>query len=188
MISGMHALHYTWSHREHKGDRKVFEFGDAINPVNIPFEYAALYSADCDYPCPPAQDRWDAAHKRWITFRGAKECSIIDYEPGTRDYQTPELVTGWLKDRDEDHEIKRPSWGYCDLSNAASFANAAGGYHFLWWIATLDGIRRSRQELSALLLDWGVPIRLTNPALIAANQWQNAGVYDASSCFDGWDG
>lgn len=163
----------------------MFEFGDAENPVNIPFDYAALYSADCDHPCPPAQDRWDAAHKRWITFRGAHECSILDYEPGTRDYQTPELVSGWLVQR-EQADAERSSWIYCDLSNAASAAEHADNHHFMWWLATLDGIRRSRQELSALLLEWGVPLRLTNPALIAGNQWADRTAYDQSSCFGSW--
>lgn len=170
----------------------MFEFGDSKNPVNIPFAYAALYSADCDFPCPPEQDRWDAAHKRWITFRGATECSIIDYEPGTRDYQTPELVAGWLEAREDkqqagDTHYEREPWIYCDFSNAASAAHAADNHHFLWWLATGDGIKRSRQELSALLLDWGVPLRLTNPALIVADQWKWVGnEYDESSCFGAW--
>jgi hypothetical protein len=161
----------------------VINFGDSIDPKHIPFDYAALYSRDCDYPCPPGDDRWNIAHTRWITFKGDVAASIIDFEPGTRAYQTPALLRNWLIHR-EGMDSERHAWIYCDLSNAQQAAMWARGEDWQWWLATLDGVIRSRAELSQLLIDHGVPPQYAGPAMIAANQWQkNDAGYDVSRCF-----
>jgi hypothetical protein len=156
-------------------------FGDSIDAQDIPYEYAALYSKDCSYPSQNA-DKFDPAHRRWYTFKGDPACSMIDFEPGTRDYQTPALLREWLTARLERDE-KREAWIYSDLSNAAKAAFWARGLPFRWNVATLDGIRRSRQELSALLIDWGVPSAQAHPYLIVANQFRNDGKFDTNALF-----
>jgi hypothetical protein len=161
----------------------MISFGDSIDPNLIPFDYAALYSADCDYPCPPEDaKRWDVEHKRWITFKGDANASILDYEPGTRAYQTPALVRNWLIHREASNS-KRRAWIYCDLTNASTAAHYARGEDWQWYIATLDGVRRSRAELSQLLLDYGVPPQYAVPSMVAANQWQKNAGYDSDTCF-----
>jgi hypothetical protein len=160
-------------------------FADAADAALIPttYQYAALYSPDCDHPTPPEQAaRWNYAHHRYYTFRGAPACSMIDFEPGTRDYQDPVLLRDWLTGRASMREA-REAWVYCDLSNAATAARWGRGLPFRWNVATLDGIHRSRAELSALLQDWGVPADQARIEWIAANQWKDFGPYDANICF-----
>lgn len=169
----------------------MFNFGDSKYPQNIPFEFAALYSADCDFPCPAdIAGHWDRGHKRWITFKGDPAASILDFEPGTRSYQDPELIRVWLEGRARNKSTRLP-WVYSDLSNAQKAAQWANGYHFMWWIPTLDGIQRSRQELAALLSDYGVPANYAQPALIAAQQIKTVygtsdAEFDMDICFGGW--
>ena len=174
----------------------MIQFGDSAAGAHaIPYDYAALYSADCDYPADKAEAalKYDKGHARWITFHGDPHSSILDFEPGTRAYQDPALVRTWLLDRATQPDMRR-SWLYCDLSNAAKAAHYARGHAFQWWLATLDGVRRSQRELSELLRHFGVPIEQSIPSLIAAHQWKTVknesalphlwpGDYDADICF-----
>lgn len=165
----------------------VIEFADAEDARNIPigYKFAALYGPDCDHPTAPEQAaRWDPPHRRYYTFRGDPVMSMLDFEPGTRDYQSPGLVREWLLGRQAAHRLhKREAWIYSDLSNAEQAAHAAHGLPFRWNIATLDGVKRSRDELSRLLVHWGVPAALALPELIAAQQWFGNGAFDANVCF-----
>jgi len=163
----------------------MITFGDAVNADHIPFDYAALYNQDCSYPCPTKQaNRWDISHRRWITFKGNPHASIIDFEPGTRDYQDPVLLRDWLKARARDRKT-RSAWIYSDLANAALAAHWARGMHFHWWIPTGDRVRRSQAELSALLKDHGVPASQAAPDLIAAHQMNGVTtLYDENVCWN----
>lgn len=165
----------------------MITFGDAADADYIPYSYAALYDADCAYPCPPQKAaRWDKAHTRWITQRGLWEASILDFEQLTRDFQDPALVGQWLADR-EDHHEGRPAWIYSDLSNAYAAATAAGDRAYMWWISTLDNTVRSRQELVQLLLEWNVPPAVATYDRIAAQQVMTRdNEYDYNICFAGW--
>jgi hypothetical protein len=164
----------------------MFTFGDAATAQNLVGKYdrVALYSADCDFPCPPdIADKWSVGNKRFITFKGDPTASIIDFEPGTRDYQTPDVLRSWLSERAK--RIQRHPWVYTDLSNAEEAAYWAGTFPFYWWITTLDNIQRSRAELASLLLDYGVGTVLARAELIAANQWRtpDGGLTDQNVCF-----
>jgi hypothetical protein len=162
----------------------MIQFADSSDISKIPagWQYAALYAADCAYPAGPGADRWTPGKRRWITQHGDKECSIIDYEPRTMDFQNPALLRGWLTDRLNMAHV-RHSWLYSDLDNAATAAEHARGLPFQWWIATLDNVRRSPGQLSDLLLAWGVPADQAHASLIAANQWSTTGGYDGSICY-----
>ena len=165
----------------------MITFGDAANPDNIPYQYAALYDYTCTYPATREQAaRWDKDHTRWITFAGDPEASVIDWEPGTRDYQTPALLTKWLDDRAHDH-AGRWSWIYSDLSNAADASKCARGFAYMWWVSTLDGVARSKAELVNLLRDYGVTVEDCPIIYVAAQQVTTIDDrYDHNVCFAGW--
>jgi len=163
----------------------MIEFGDAEDPTLLTgkYAYAALYSADCDHPCPPGvADNWTPDHRRWITFAGNPECSIIDYEKYTRDYSDPTLLRNWLTER-ANNKSMRHAWIYSDLSNTPQAAHWARGLPFQWWIATDDNIQRAPSHIVALMRAWGCPAAYAKTSLIAANQWQSTPTVDGSSCF-----
>lgn len=171
----------------------MITFGDSANAHLLidAYSHVALYSGDCDYPCPPeVAAHWDETQKRWITFRGNPDASIIDYEPLTRDYQDPALLRNWLEARNRMKSTRIP-WIYSDLDNAATAAFYARGLVFNWWVATLDGVRRTPAQLADLLVAWDVPEELAEPRLVAANQWRQlhiktpdaSGEADESVCF-----
>lgn len=162
----------------------LITFYDAAEAINIETErYVALYGADTDHPCPPEiANRFDGAHKRWITFAGNDTCSIIDFEKYTRDFADPAILRNWLRNRLEDKDT-REAWIYSDLSNAPLAAHWARGLPFQWWIATLDGVRRTQQQLSDLMIAWGTPSQYAHPYLIGANQWRNEITRDQSVAF-----
>lgn len=163
----------------------MISFGDAADPALLvaDYKYAALYSADCEYPCPPeVAKNWAPVNRRWITFAGDPECSIIDYEKYTQNYADPLLLRNWL-DMRASNKSSRHAWLYSDLSNTPQAAHWARGLPFQWWIATDDNIQRSPGELAALMLAWGCPAEYAKAELIAANQWHSTSAVDGSSCF-----
>ena len=167
----------------------MIQFGDAIDPNTIPYDYAALYSADCDHPAqdapPPGQNRWPASRRRWYTFAGNPACSMIDYEKFTRDYNDPSLLFGWLKMRAGRRPVgSHTSIVYCSRSLVASVVEIAKGQPHLWNIATLDGHQWSQDELAAdIAAHWGAVIA---PESIWANQWLDNGEYDTNNLFGDW--
>lgn len=167
----------------------MIEFGDSTIPPAIPFQYAALYAADADYPCPPGEDqRWNTDHKRWITFHGDTNSSTIDFEPGTAAYSDPQIVHNWLWNRKRSGKT-RHAWVYSDLSNAEYVARACTDITFYWWVATLDGAMRSTNELQNLLIHWGVPSYQVVGRVEAQQYGQGEnehGKFDKSICFSGW--
>lgn len=160
----------------------MIQFGDSAEHVEeIPFDHAALYAADCDYPCPPGPAaRFKPDDRRWITFTGLRSCSIADYEPGTEVYEDPARLTTWGKVR---RHLGRTPIVYCDLSNVSSAQNHLRGITVHWWLATLDGVQTTADALSLeLARDYGV---IVHPATIWANQWRK-GDYDTSDLFGDW--
>ena len=131
----------------------MITFGDAENAVDIPTQYAALYSRDCDHPCSPADARkWSPSHRRWISFTGETSCSIVDWEQLTKIYNDPTLLHHWIARR---ALMMRSAIIYSDRANVAKAITAIGHLqrHAWWWIATLDGVPQTAESLSAELRD-----------------------------------
>jgi hypothetical protein len=160
----------------------MITFGDSgPNPGSIPYDHAALYSADCDYPCPLGADRkWSANNTRWITFTGEPASSIADFEPGTEVYETPSRLRRWAVARQA--EKRGLAIVYSNLSDVKKAQDALGKVPHVWWLATLDGVQVTQDELSQRLkTDYGVTV-----AAIWGNQWQQGTDYDTSDCYGDW--
>lgn len=170
-----------------------FKFGDAAgaNAQYIPYEYAALYSADCDYPTPPeVAARWDRGHRRYFTFRGDPECSMVDFEKYVALFTDEVAYREWLTDRANSESLRR-AWVYSDLANAEKAARWALGLPFMWNVADWSGTPKSRQELRNLLLEWNVPSDQCEISQIAAQQYNDGQIgppvqYDSNICWAGW--
>jgi hypothetical protein len=167
-----------------KEEQTMITFGDSgPKPQDIPYDHAALYSDDCDYPCPPdVAAKWPPVNRRWITFTGMYHCSIADFEPGTKIYESPSLLRGWARAR-ERNQVGL-SIVYCDLSNVKKALDALGKVPRVWWLATLDGVQTTAEALSQRLKDdFGVTVPASQ---IYGNQWQAGATYDTSDCYGDW--
>ena len=157
--------------------------GDSEFAENITEPYAELYSADCDFPCPPSiAKRWDPAHRRWFTFHGDPEASMIDFEEHVQIYTDETELRKWLTAR-RDSGSRRASVIYSDLSNAAKAAHWARDLPFKWLVADWTGIK-TPFILAADLIRYGVPVDQAQHTDIAGQQY----AVDAKSCHDVWFG
>lgn len=163
-------------------------FGDAIDPARIPatISHAALYGADCDYPCPPEQAaRFAPADRRWITFTGERKSSIADFEPGTEVYHDVNRLRVWATVR-----AVRPALGlsliYSDLSDVWKAQKAVAGAPHMWWLATKDTGWLTAAELSQrLAAEFGVTV---HPSQIWGHQriLTSQPGWDESRTFGAW--
>jgi hypothetical protein len=161
-------------------------FGDAATASNIPFAYAALYAADCDYPCPAdVAARWPDSRKHWITFGGLRSCQLADFEPGTEVYEDPKRLYTWARVR---HAKKERFIVYCDLVTVAKAQQAledlSGDAY--WWLAwyTADGKPSTPDDISReLATNYGATV---DAGKVWAQQYASNDYYDSDSLFGSW--
>lgn len=170
------------------------QFFDAAIWRNLPSDADLTLYCDGEFAAPKdAAVTLRAKETRQITVTGDwRNASIVDYEKFNPVYNPPGL-RGFVRGRrsvDEDAIL------YFNESTAAEAISALRDFgngtllayrNLYYWIATLDGIERSAEELVTLLADkWDAPeINLSN---LWGNQFGQgpAGAYDISNRFLPW--
>lgn len=162
----------------------VPKMADSVDPAAIPRLFGqkpngiAAYR-DGSYAWPLSEiDRWPAHIS--ITTQGnpaaAHYARCIDVERGDA---TPEDVPGFIHERIDMGQIDATV--YCDRSTVGQVLQIVPDLSHRFWIATLDNIYRTAEQLSTeLLRDFGVVLA---PSRIWAVQWLHGTGYDQSAVF-----
>lgn len=154
---------------------------------------AALYN-DGQFRAPvDAPNRLGLKDWRWITVTGDwRKASIVDYEKFNPVYN-PAGLRGFVRGR---RSLQMDAIVYCNESTAAEAIAALRDFghgslleydKLFWWIATLDEIQRTPEELcQQLAADWDAP-EITIRRLWG-NQWGQVegGQVDISNRFLDW--
>jgi hypothetical protein len=146
------------------GTARLMEFYDAATWQNIPHGAAACLAVDGIYAAPAsAPADLGLTDHRWITVDGDyRNASIIDWEKGDPAFSDRKLRR-FVRGR---RAAGQRAIVYCDRADAreAWQALTEGDDVRLrdyaeWWISTLDGVKRTAEQLAAELRDaWGAPI------------------------------
>jgi hypothetical protein len=157
---------------------------DSVDPAAIPRKFAQKPNAvaayrDGQWAWPVAEiDRWPA--HIGITVLGqpaaANYARVIDVEHGDA---TVEEIPGFIGERTD---LGHPDGTvYCARSTVGQALQVMPEVSYRFWIATLDGIYRTPEQLVAeLLTDYGVRLA---PSRVWAIQWLPMHSYDQSTVF-----
>jgi hypothetical protein len=157
------------------------EFYDSARWDLIPGHADALLYGDGLYKVTAGQARRFKA-VRWITVFGDPGCGAADYEQGNPVFGEPGALKRWVAGR---KEMGCRARVYTDLSNLPAAYRAVGGSeNVVWWIATLDGDRRTLAQ-TAELVKRSAPL---DPKKIWALQYWGGmtAPYDKSVLYGAW--
>lgn len=167
-------------------------FKDSSDWRNIPHGSDAALYKDGAFEAPPdAPERLELHRVRWITVIGDyRRAGIVDWEPGNEVF-TPPGLRGYVRGR---RGMNTRARIYTDRADAAEAVAALRDFGhgellqyggLMWWIATLDDLFETAEEIAAdLAANWGAPEITADK--IWADQFTDTGAVDISRLYGVW--